>query len=628
MKSYEERIESSYEKAKILKSKQKRTKRILAAATATACACLLTAVNLVLFMPLDQTPKISAYKDSEYYGVIEKIDELTNTSRLYKNNFDKWFGDIEFDFNKGFGAASPDTSFAPETPGSASGNDGANGSDSANGEYNEVTDNQVSGVIEGDLFKRTDKYIFYLSYANSYGAYLLKIYSIDKADSEEVANFTITAEEGTTFSGYQAKREMYLSGDGRVVTVITPAYSSADKILYTEMINIDVSDLTDIKIAERLYVSGNYVSSRLTEKGYLLITQYSVKNDPDFSDEKAYLPQTGEWDDLKSVAAADIIYPETPAYARYTVVCAVDGGLTVNGSCAFLSYSEDVYVSQENIYTMRTYTAPTYEQDGVTYYNETRTEISRVSYADGLEYKGSATVKGSVLNQYSLDEYEGVLRAAATVSYTSTEKNRVTNASLYCLDTENFNIVGALEEFAPDGEEVTSARFDKETAYICTAEIIILTDPVYAIDLSDPANPVSKDTGVIKGYSIALRTFADDTLLGIGYGDNTSELKIELYSETDGGVESVAQYTRDATFSTTYKAYFIDAENALIGLGIYDLQDRANYYLLLRFDGYNLVEVFNDGIVLSVNAYDYTRATYIDGWLYILNGTDFKAVEI
>ncbi len=621
MKSYEERIESSYEKAKILKKKQKRAKRIITATAATACACLLAAVNLVLFMPLNAASKISAYTDSEYYGVIEKIDELTNTSRQYKNNFEKWFGDINTGFNLSdfgnFGATAPDD--VAEEP-NASGN---------NGEYSEVTDNQVSGVTEGDLFKRTDKYIFYLA-NNSNDSYALKIYSIDKADSEEVASFTVTAEEGTTFSGYKSEREMYLNGDGTVVTVITPAYSTADKILYTEMINIDVSDLKQIKIAERLYVSGNYVSSRLTDKGYLLVTQYTVKNDPDFSDEKEYLPQAGEWGGLESVAADDIIYPETPAYARYTVVCAVDGGLNVNGSCAFLSYSDNVYVSQENVYAVRGYTEPAYEQNGVTYYNETRTEISRVNYTNGLEYTGSATVKGSVLNQYSLDEYDGILRVAATVSYTSTtstERNSVINASLYCLNVENFNIVGALEEFAPDGEEVTSARFDEETAYICTAEIIILTDPVYAIDLTDPEKPVCKDTGEIKGYSIALRTFAEDTLLGIGYGDS-SELKIELYRETDDGVEQVTQYTRYASFSTEYKAYFIDAENALIGLAVCDWSDGSNCYLLLRFDGYKLVEVFDESVKLTDGGYDYTRATCIDGWLYILNGTDFIAIKI
>ena len=72
------------------------------------------------------------------------------------------------------------------------------------GKYEEVTDNQVEGVIEADLIKRSDKYIYYLCGDDLY------VYTIDKNSSKCVGNRRINFLEG---DGHFYAQEMFLSED-------------------------------------------------------------------------------------------------------------------------------------------------------------------------------------------------------------------------------------------------------------------------------------------------------------------------------------------------------------------------------------------------------------------------------
>lgn len=187
---------------------------------------------------------------------------------------------------------------------------------------------------------------------------------------------------------------------------------------------------------------------------------------------------------------------------------------------------------------------------------------------------------------------------------------------MYVVSLTDFQIVGALEWFAPTGERIMSARFEKaeNIVWVCTA--VEFTDPVFRIDLTDPANPTYTETGTVEGYSHTLIDFTDGTLLGIGYGESTWELKIELYEQQGDAVVSLDAYTADETISDDYKAYFIDRENGLIGMQVYGTQGRSAY-LVLAYDGYGLTEALRLPLPDGCD-YDRTRAAYIGGRLYIL----------
>ena len=133
-------------------------------------------------------------------------------------------------------------------------------------------------------------------------------------------------------------------------------------------------------------------------------------------------------------------------------------------------------------------------------------------------------------------------------------------------------------------------------------------------DLSDINNITYKETGTIEGFSTSLINMGNGFLLGIG--DGGQGLKLEIYKETPTGVESYCKYEyRFGDYSSDYKAYYVDRENQLIGLGIWQraLEMRSGY-VVLHFDGTSLTEVLYEDVEGS---FDKMRAVYIDGYMYI-----------
>lgn len=489
--------------------------------------------------------------------------------------------------------------------------------DASNGIYVETTNNQVTGVVEADLLKCSSEYAFFL---NRYD-YTLNVYGLNGAELPLVTSYKITSEEGMPFT---MSGQMYLSQDCNFVTLIMPSYNTNTYVYYTCLIALNVSDLNNIREVSRVYVSGSHVSSRFVGDSLLLFTDFHCY-DPDYSDEAQFLPQIGTLGSMASIPAENIIYSEDASFANYTVAVMLDQTtLEVNSSCAFLSYTNTVYVSKNRIYLTRNcVNRDTTQSD---YYTNC-TEVACVNYSDGsLEYENTVKVNGRVLNQYSLDEYEDTLRVVTEVSHvTNVNDERIvyTGASLYCIDLATFEIYASYEEFSPNGENVVSVRFDGTTAYVCTALTYLnyLTDPVFAIDLSDLNNITSKDTGTIPGYSLSLVTFKDGTLLGIGYGESSEDLKIELYRQTDSVVQSVAAYElTTCVFSGNFKDYFIDAKTGLIGLAVFDYDnDMYAYekYLLLYFDGYDLSVV--ETLELTGVYWRNVRAVCVGNYVYVFS---------
>lgn len=601
-----------------------------------ACICLLvTALNLVLFIPYNTNPPdVSKYADSEYYSVIQSINALTYQKPKYKNNFQSLMatlGSIGRNFMKG--------DMAPEAPMDAP------NAENAGQKYEEVTDNQVTGVVEGDIFKRSDKYIYYMSSKNLY------VYSIEKENSALLFSCSLDSYDRPQFKGvmyYGSQFEFYLSNDCTTLTVIMP-FAAMNENGYArvlvDIVSLDVTDPSAVRETNRITVTGDYLSSRVVDGQLLIMTNMSVRN-PDFSDEATFLPQIDRGNGFESISAGNIMLPETMSSPRYTTVFLLDEKtLEVKGDAAFLSYSQEVYVSRDSIYATSQYTERTELDDGYTK-TEIMTEIARLSYGnDTLTPMGKTTVRGRVKNQYSLDEYQGVLRVVTTTSSSKSKETVMGNnasvqpstdnnddfgigAALYCIDVGTWETLAKVENFAPKGETVESVRFDGDKAYVCTAVVVQLTDPVFFFDLSDLSNITVKDTGVIDGYSSSLVNFGGGYLLGIGLNDQR-QLKIEIYEEGESGVNSVTAYEPGLdSFSQEYKAYFIDRENQLIGLGVVDYEqprEERMRYVLLHFDGFEFHEMIN----VSVGAYpDYCRGTLIDGYMYILADVGFHVVKL
>lgn len=598
-----------------------------------ACLCgLFLLTNLWLFLPYGTTPpSVAQYKNSEYFDLIVKLNDLLYDPPRYKNNFDYLTHSL---LAEGMDVApsAPDGSPNYNLDLDFSGNieDSMNSDkvpeqEEDEGKYEEVTDNQTEGVIEADRIKRSDKYIFYL-----YGTDL-SVYSIQGMDSKLV---------GTYDAGYNsymkytdaADWEFYLSQDCKTVTIIAP-YTSKENKQYVELLALDVSEPTQIKQKAQVTVTGDYTSSRLTDGTLLLMTEFAIyKNTVDFGDERTFLPQINYGSGFECLTPNQIISPENLTKSRYTVILKLnENDLSAQGTAAFLSFSQNVYVSQNNIFATNTYRESRTE-DGYEI-SETVTEIARIGYrGDNLTIGDvTAKVRGEVKDQYSMDEKDGVLRVVTTTSTlrsvlkNTSNNNSIhfdevvpswrseTNASLFCIDLSSMQLSGELINFAPKGESVQSVRFDGSMAYVCTS--IRFTDPVFFIDLSDPKNIKVKDTGVIEGYSTSLINLGDGFLLGIGL-NNSNTVKVEVYEETATGVRSVDQYLlHDGTYSTNYKSYYINRDLDMIGFCFYDY-NKGPVYILLQFNGYKLNTVLTAPVGGEI---DWTRGVLVDDYFYLLS---------
>lgn len=617
MKTFDDRKKSV--EAYMTKIKRKRRR------SAVTLTSLVLVLSLVLFVPYNTTPpSVRQYADSEYYDLIQQINTLAYQPPKYRNNFHAMLG-----FFSNFGAKN-----APSLEGIPNGTlAGAMPEASPDGfkgeEYVEVTDNQVSGVTEADIFKRSDKYVYYLRGEK------LSVYTIAQADSQKIGSYTLRQRD--TLSDIHST-EMYLSADCRTITILANTYQKtkdkANHFVYdpqTVLINLDVSDPTNIREISRVYFKGELLSSRVVDGDILLTYNYGFRlGSVDYDDPSTFVPQYGTPGNMTYIPGSNIVCPEDATAARYTVICKLDGeSLAVLGTTALLGYSQELYVSTDTIYATRSYTEKQETAEPNRYRQTAMTEITGISYSgDTLEVVGTIVLEGTVKNQYSMDQYAGILRVVTStaasymtesifeefVSVSLSERKR--NANLYCVDLSNWLIAAEVIAFAPDGEDAQSVRFDGVNAYVCTAEVITLEDPVYFFDLSDLGNITWTDTGTIDGYSTSLIQLGDGYLLGVGYGESRN-LKIEIYEERDGKVVSVCAYERNAAFSEVYKSYLIDRENQLFGLPFINWERNTVEYLLLHFDG-NALHTVLETQDLQGDYMSMTRAFLADGWLYVL----------
>ena len=140
-------------------------------------------------------------------------------------------------------------------------------------------------------------------------------------------------------------------------------------------------------------------------------------------------------------------------------------------------------------------------------------------------YTGSGRIDGQILNQFCISEHEGVLRIATTVGQWNRwwmEDPEPMSSSIVTLvrgvnpetDQQVLLEYGRLDGIAED-ERIWSARFVEDRAYLVTFEQI---DPLWTIDLSDPATPTILGELEVPGVSTYIHPLHDGMLLTIGMG--------------------------------------------------------------------------------------------------------------
>jgi inhibitor of cysteine peptidase len=190
-------------------------------------------------------------------------------------------------------------------------------------------------------------------------------------------------------------------------------------------------------------------------------------------------------------------------------------------------------------------------------------------------------VSGYVLNQFSMDEYNGYFRVTTTTSEWWVDG--VSKNHLYILNM-SLNIVGEInEEYLAPGERIYSTRFMGDRCYLVTFRQI---DPFFVIDVATPTEPKVLGYLKIPGFSGYLHPYDENHVIGIGKEDNN--VKLSLFDVTDVTAPTeLAKYIVQADYSDSpvlydHKALLFDKQKQLLAIpvstNIYGIRDGNTGY--------------------------------------------------
>lgn len=417
-----------------------------------------------------------------------------------------------------------------------------------------TTNLQMEGVDESDIAKIDGSYIYTVE-----DKYIV-ITDIRDGKLKEVTRF-LPKDCGAS----DRVMEIYVDGDQLILVVQCYETSLEEDSTFCYEMNgksttqIQVYSIVDRKNPEfegRLIQDGYYNTSRKIGDVVYLFTQYNMTSDVVGYVEKEYTSVIPKVNGEK-VAASEIYLPESSGESGILV-----SSLDVNkpdkvlDSKLVISGYAQTYISKDALYL--------YEED---YDGAMITNIAKFALDEGrISGVAAAAVSGYVRDTFAINASDGYLRVLTTDYSTEDEMN-----ALYILD-ENMKLTGQLTGIAP-GEEIYAARFMGNTGYFVTYRN---TDPLFTVDLSDPAKPEIIGELKVTGFSEYLHFWDDTHLLGIGYESdentgNIENIKLSMFNiENPGEVTEEAKLVlKDVDYSEAlydYKSVIISKDKNLIGL--------------------------------------------------------------
>ena len=405
------------------------------------------------------------------------------------------------------------------------------------------TNTQEVGVDEGDIVETDGDYVYV---ANTDG---LRVVAV--ADAEVVAEPELP----------QGSHQLLLD-DARLVVVSSSWSGSADTIVSL----FDVTDPTNPALLRRSHLEGAVVATRSSDGiARLVITtsfdqrlpfvqpdQFGLDEDSALERNKEiiaestvedWLPRWFDEDAEGSFGPMSQVLPcETvaapPDFAGLGLTWIgsidLDGDGTPIGSAGIVSTGDIVYASPSNLYVATQNwdwrwggPVPLAVEEGAP---ETAPQEDpgppptlihqfRLDDGTGATYVASGQVEGRLLNQFAMSEYNGDLRVATTTDDWGGFGEQ-SESTVYVLrpEGEELRQISSVGGLGTD-EQIYAVRFIENLAYVVTFRQI---DPLYVIDLTDPANPVAAGELKIPGYSAYLHPVGDGLLLGVGQ-DATDE---------------------------------------------------------------------------------------------------------
>lgn len=509
-------------------------------------------------------------------------------------------------------------------------------------EYSQ-TNTQVEGIDEGDIVKTDGEYIYILRGDD------ISIVKAQGAESAEVARINV-AKDDEKGQSWEYVQEFYVADGLLSVIKFKNQYLPANDLQASSDVAVnrimplknvtyvsiyDVSDKENITLKAELGQDGYFVSSRLKDGKLYLLSSYANGQSWKEDDILSYVPCLYNGTKTEAVAIDDISLLPKKEGVEYTVINEIDIEKgKISSTQGILGGYATVYMNENNLYLAYDHYNVEKEEKTIEgrkveeYTNTTETDIVRISLGE-METAAFGSIDGYLLNQFALDEYEGNLRIAATVDkyvyqtsedqvkgYSNYETIEDTNANcLYVLD-DDLKIIGTISDLAPD-EQIYSVRFDGEVGYFVTFRQV---DPLFSVDLSNPAAPKIMGELKIPGFSQYLHVYGEDLLFGLGMTADektgrTGSLKLSMFDVSNPyDVTEKHQLVLEENYSTAlynHKAILVAKEKDLIAFPV----DKG--YKVFGYD--EMTGFINVGEIETDNWCGDSRGVYIDDYFYVCN---------
>lgn len=622
-------------------------KRILKT-VAAAAAVIVLLVGVLAVADISMMKISEKKKDDVLNTVIEEKIEQSDYSDIetivlnyYKTIFSRSYGSYESFADKMSGAVNnmmsngvvmEDADAALDfSSGSTSANNSSSGTAQPETSYSS-TNVQVSGVDEADIIKNDGRYIYYLT--NN----VIIITDCENSENPKVVT-TIDFSSDNEYGNYVS--EMYLYNNKLIVLAnkekqLAQQYAETTNgvcdcityALYCDTV-VTIYDVTDKSTPKKEYtqiIDGDYVTSRVTGGKLLTVSNYNIPYNyvggDDFDEAcdavkglsvPCYSINGGE---ITKIPAGRIKCFDEEQPTQYTVTAVIDlenpdaepklnaylgGGYEVYCTADEMFIAESLYsywtMGEEFIVT---------DANGVKF--QTATHIYRFDITDeGVIYDDDVVIGGTCINQFSMDKYGDYFRIATN----GAKYGKDTATFVYVLD-KDLNVVGYIENIAP-GEQMKSARFMGNTLYLVT---FYQTDPLFIIDLTDPANPEIKGELKIPGFSSYLHPIGNNIVIGVGEGGTMNgtdgSAKVSLFDVSNPcDPKEIDNYTvADAYFDSNHKAFMtVDADTFALCLTGYNYNS-GNYnetYKIVMFD------VSENGLIVHG---EYAGYSWVSGSAY------------
>lgn len=414
------------------------------------------------------------------------------------------------------------------------------------------TNDQVAGVDELDIVKTDGTYLYVATNSSTgSGSAVDIIQAYPPSNQSALASVSLTGQ----VLGIEISQ-------GRLM-VVEQEYSNGTSQIGLLLYN--TTAVSSPKLMENVTTPGTYISARMAE-GYLyaIVQQpsYTFNNEGNATGVAPYYYVNGEKVD---VSPSSVYYTsDNSQIGDYTMLISIDMSSGAQSNLAVLTGpSSTVYVSTSNIYVVYSDYRMFADTDdipgdvwsgGVAITSPSvqlsqNSTIFRAAYTSNgtVTVQAVGTVPGSVLNQYSMGDYDAYFMVA-TSRVATIDGNATTSDDVYVLNS-SMGQVSALQNIAP-GENLYAVRFVGDMGYVVTFEQV---DPLFTISFADITHPVIESALKVNGYSDYLQPlFNGSYLLGVGKDTVQSStgdfayytgLKLSLFHIEANGTSSDVQDT-------------------------------------------------------------------------------------